>query len=80
MLVKGNEIVNVEELEVGQTYYLRDTGDVRVINHRDRHQPTERPLVEAVTTRQNGDSYIARIRVFRDRSGRRRAQVVRMLN
>lgn len=79
MLVKGNEIVNSENLEAGQTYYLRETGDVRVINRRELPK-LKRPQVEAVSERINGGRYLAKIRIYRDRTGRRRAQVVRMLN
>jgi hypothetical protein len=79
MLVNGNEIANVDELESGKTYYLKLVEAVRVINHRNGTQG-HRQVVEAVEQKHDGDDYVARIRVFRDRSGRRRAQIVQTFN
>jgi len=73
MLFKGVEIENGDELQPGNFYYLVPV-DARVVQKRDGSQ-YKQPRVRA-TLKKSPDAH-GRIRVYRDRSGRRRTEAAR---
>ncbi len=73
MRFEGREIENADALQPGQFYYLTEAAP-RVVHHRDGTKG-EQPRVRA--SKRNSKATIARIRVYLDRLGRRRADAAR---
>jgi len=76
MLFKGMEIINGNQLEPGSFYNLEHHGS-RVIKKRNGKKET-RVQVIALELHEDvsEEDFVAEIRVFCDRNGRRRAQEV----
>ncbi len=75
MLFKGMEITNSSELQPGDFYSLVKAG-TRTINKRDGSKKRVRQVTAEADGNDVSRDFVARVRVYRDRHGRRRVQEI----